>query len=294
MGCAVVSTTDTTTDTTTNPKNIARDFGNKDHPCTPVGKLGGDCSSDSDCSAWDGDDDRGAGYDAEPNEIQGKCGTYASDYFDLIAAAREDGQYPHPFPVKYWPVHQNQCCGACMGDQVTLHQYLGLFGWFVAACYGITTLIEVGILLIRLISNCKRYSITDAFKDLAVNKLNVDDPDKWFIDASLLSLFLRLLFGGFMVPLTGMDLTSGCAQSNVFFIPTTTLILLFLVQFDCPRAPSFLPSDRCRQNNRSIGFGIKVDSPHSANGTFRDITELQNGHPPINILTTDLITLALW
>lgn len=46
----------------------------------------------------------------------------------------------------------------------------------------------------------------DVLEDLALNKLGADDPDKWFIDALLLSLFFCLIFGSFMVPLTGMDL----------------------------------------------------------------------------------------
>merc|ERR1712232_1482173 len=187
-----------------NDTNGSAIYGSALHPCTPVGELGGDCETDLDCEAFTGDDDRGAGFDEEPLEIKGICrSNYTSEYFDIIAAARGDGEYPLEFPTKFWAEDSKQCCGACMGDQGTLAQYLGLFGWFVATCYVLTTLVECGVLLVRLASNLKRYSITDAFKDLAKRKLEIDDPDKWYIDASILSLILRLLFGGFMVPLTG-------------------------------------------------------------------------------------------
>lgn len=94
----------------------------------------------------------------------------------------------------------------------------------------LSTVLELGLLLLRLYYNLVRYSVTDRFKDLVEGRGWRENADKWYIDVTFGSAALRLLFSGYMSPITAFNFMSGCAQSNITFVPTRTLINLYMVR----------------------------------------------------------------
>ena len=112
----------------------------------------------------------------------------------------------------------------CEGDQQAFEGTLNDYGWVVAAVFGLTVLMETAVVLGRLLCNFSGTTLEDVWLASA-------EEDSWqeYITANSAMFGLRLLFSGFMAPLTVIDLSTKCAESNIDFIPTAFLLQLFVL-----------------------------------------------------------------